>query len=306
MRFTFVILLFLSFGANAQMIIKAHPNYVPLGRIPVTPLLDIYTNATHAYSLRKLRTAYTGSAIRVRRDSTGQAEQDIGFTSFGDLDTVALKNFVRNNNAFVVTWYDQQGSVNVTNATQAAQPRIMLSGVIERINGFPTINTLSGRSLIGTVNIALSNMSYFGVVNVESTVGEDAIISLQVAGSSNQYRSIAARSGPLIALLSRTAAGNFAASSSIISLNTSYVFSGFWRSNTDREIFINGGNSGTSTNTSAGFTATKLLIFKLRDTDAGTLNTFRGKCSELVFFNSDQSSNKTGIESNINSYYAIY
>lgn len=306
MRFTFVILLFLSFGANAQMIIKAHPNYVPLGRIPVTPLLDIYTNATHAYSLRKLRTAYTGSAIRVRRDSTGQAEQDIGFTSFGDLDTVALKNFVRNNSGFVVTWYDQQGSVNVTNATQAAQPRIMLSGVIERINGFPTINTLSGRSLIGTVNIALSNMSYFGVVNIESTSGEDAIISLQVAGSSNQYRSIAARSGPLIALLSRTAAGNFSVSSSIISLNTSYVFSGFWRSNTDREIFINGGNSGTSTNTSAGFTATKLLIFKLRDTDAGTLNAFRGKCSELVFFNSDQSSNKTGIESNINSYYAIY
>jgi hypothetical protein len=306
MRFTFVILLFLSLGADAQMIIKAHPNYVSLGRIPVTPLLDIYTNATHAYSLRKLRTAYTGSAIRVRRDSTGQAEQDIGFTSFGDLDTVALKNFVRNNSGFVVTWYDQQGSVNVTNATQAAQPRIMLSGVIERINGFPTINTLTGRSLIGTVNIALSNMSYFGVVNIQSTSGEDAIISLQVAGSSNQYRSISARSGPLISLLSRTAAGNFLASSSIISLNTSYLFSGFWRSNTDREIFINGGNSGTSTNTSAGFTATKLLIFKLRDTDAGTLNAFRGKCSELVFFNSDQSANKTGIESNINSYYAIY
>jgi hypothetical protein len=305
MRFTFVILLFCCLGADAQMIIKAHPNYVPLGRISVTPLLDIYTNATHAYSLRKLRTAYTGSAIRVRRDSTGQAEQDIGFTSFGDLDTVALKNFVRNNSGFVVTWYDQKGSVNVTNAAQGGQPRIMLSGVIQRINGFPTLNTLGARNLIGTVNIALSNMSYFGVVNVESTVGEDAIISLQVAGSANQYRSIAARSGPLIALLSRTAAGNFAATSSI-SLNTSYLFSGFWRSNTDRELFINGGNSATSTNTSAGFTATKLLIFKLRDTDASGVNGYRGKCSELVFFNSDESANKTGIESNINSYYAIY
>jgi hypothetical protein len=189
---------------------------------------------------------------------------------------------------------------------QAGQPRIMLSGVIERINGMPTINNISStRNLIATVSIALSNMSYFGVVNVESISGEDAIISLQVAGSFNQYRSITARSGPLIALVSRTAAGNFGANSSIISLNTSYIFSGFWRSNTDREIFINGGNSGTSTNTSAGFTATKLLIFKLRDTDAG-INGYRGKCSELVFFNSDQSANKTGIESNINSYYAIY
>ena len=305
MRFTFVILLFLSLGADAQMIIKAHPNYVSLGRIPVTPLLDIYTNATHAYSLRKLRTAYTGSAIRVRRDSTGQAEQDIGFTSFGDLDTVALKNFVRNNSGFVVTWYDQQGSVNVTNATQAGQPRIMLSGVIERINGMPTINSIaSTRNLIATVSIALSNMSYFGVINVETVTASDAIISLQVAGSSNQYRSIAAGSG-VLSLISRTSAGNFSANTSI-SLNTSYLFSGFWRSNTDREIFTNGGNSATSTNTSAGFTATKLLIFKLRDTDASGVNGYRGKCSELVFFNSDQSANKTGIESNINSYYAIY
>jgi hypothetical protein len=204
-----------------------------------------------------------------------------------------------------VTWYDQQSSVNVTNAAQAGQPRIMLSGVIERINGMPTINSIaSTRNLIATVSIALSNMSYFGVINVETVTGSDAIISLQVAGSSNQYRSIAAGSG-VLSLISRTAAGNFSANTSI-SLNTSYLFSGFWRSNTDREIFTNGGNSATSTNTSAGFTATKLLIFKLRDTDASGVNGYRGKCSELVFFNSDQSANKTGIESNINSYYAIY
>ena len=305
MKIIITILLLFCLNAEGQ-VIRANAYYRPFGRTVVTPLLDIYTNATHAYSLRKLRTAYTGNAIRVRRDSTGQAESDIGFTSFGDLDTVALKNFVRNNSAFVVTWYDQQGSVNVTNAVQTGQPRIMLSGVIEKLNGLPTIYNFSRtRNLIATVNIALSNMSYFGVVNVQSTLGDDAIISLQVAGSSNQYRSIAARTTPSLNLISRTAAGNFAASSSI-STGVNYIFSGFWRSNTDREIFTNGGNSGTSTNTSAGFTATKLLIFKLRDTDAGGINGHFGDCSELIFFNSDQSSNRTGIELNINSYYGIY
>ena len=305
MKIIITILLLFCLNAEGQ-VIRANAYYRPFGRTVVTPLLDIYTNATHAYSLRKLRTAYTGNAIRVRRDSTGQAESDIGFTSFGDLDTVALKNFVRNNSAFVVTWYDQQGSVNVTNAVQTGQPRIMLSGVIEKLNGLPTIYNFSRtRNLIATVNIALSNMSYFGVVNVASTLGDDAIISLQVAGSSNQYRSIAARTTPSLNLISRTAAGNFAASSSI-STGVNYIFSGFWRSNTDREIFTNGGNSGTSTNTSAGFTATKLLIFKLRDTDAGGINGHFGDCSELIFFNSDQSSNRTGIELNINSYYGIY
>jgi hypothetical protein len=55
-------------------------------------LLDIYTGAAVAYSLRKLRTAYTGAAIRVRR-SSDNAEQDINFVG-GDLDTQSLLDFV--------------------------------------------------------------------------------------------------------------------------------------------------------------------------------------------------------------------
>lgn len=49
-----------------------------------------------AYSLRKLRTAYTGSAIRVRR-SLDNAERDIGFDGT-NLDTTALQNFVGSQN----------------------------------------------------------------------------------------------------------------------------------------------------------------------------------------------------------------
>jgi len=44
--------------------------------------------STGAYSLRKLRSAYTGSAIRVRR-SSDSTEQDIGFVN-NELDTVSL------------------------------------------------------------------------------------------------------------------------------------------------------------------------------------------------------------------------
>jgi hypothetical protein len=57
------------------------------------PVLDDYAGAAAAYSLRKLRTAYTGSAIEVRRSSNGDT-QDIGFDSNGDLDTTALLDFV--------------------------------------------------------------------------------------------------------------------------------------------------------------------------------------------------------------------
>jgi hypothetical protein len=56
-------------------------------------LLDLFPNATVAYSLRKLRTAYNGNCIRVRR-SSDNTEQDIGFDSSGELDTSTLSDFV--------------------------------------------------------------------------------------------------------------------------------------------------------------------------------------------------------------------
>jgi hypothetical protein len=57
-----------------------------------TLLLDLFPNAAVAYSLRKLRTAYTGAAIRVRR-SSDNAEQDINFVA-GGLNTQSLLDFV--------------------------------------------------------------------------------------------------------------------------------------------------------------------------------------------------------------------
>ena len=88
-------------------------------------LLDTYSGAAAAYSLRRLITVYTGSLIRVRR-SSDNTEQNIGFDSDGNLDTVALSAFVGSGSGFVTTWYDQSGnSRNVTQTTAANQPRIV-------------------------------------------------------------------------------------------------------------------------------------------------------------------------------------
>ena len=66
-------------------------------------LLDVYPNAAVAYSLRKLRSGYTGSAIRVRRASDS-TEQDFGFDSSGDLDVNSIENFVGYN---LFAWSEQ-------------------------------------------------------------------------------------------------------------------------------------------------------------------------------------------------------
>ena len=56
-------------------------------------VLDGISNVAAAYSLRKLRTAYAGSAVRVRR-SSDSTEQDIGFDGSGEFDSAAFSSFV--------------------------------------------------------------------------------------------------------------------------------------------------------------------------------------------------------------------
>ncbi len=103
---------------------------------------------TAAYSLRKLDTAYAGKAVNVRR-SSDNTTADIGFTASGDLDTASLLTFAGSGSAYVVTWYDQSGNgANVTQATQANQPRIVNAGAVETVNGRPSIMFLGGGSLL--------------------------------------------------------------------------------------------------------------------------------------------------------------
>lgn len=98
-----------------------------------TGLLDESHDAGYttdvAYSLRKLRAEYEGSAIRVRR-SQDDAEIDIGFDSNGLLDTAAIATHCANKNGFVTKWYDQSGnSKDAVQATSTKQPAIYEVGV---------------------------------------------------------------------------------------------------------------------------------------------------------------------------------
>jgi hypothetical protein len=104
-----------------------------------TFLLDVLgVSATRAYSTRKLRSAYAGSAIRIRR-SSDNAEQDIGFSG-ENLDTAAITTFVGANSAFIAKWYDQSGNADdAVNATAATQPPFVVAGVLPTKNGKATV-----------------------------------------------------------------------------------------------------------------------------------------------------------------------
>jgi hypothetical protein len=108
-------------------------------------LLDVYSGATAAYSLRNLRAGTSGSAVvRVRR-SSDNTEQD--FTAVQVTDGT-LTTFCGANNGFVRTWYDQStSSNNAIQTTASSQPRIVSSGVLDTDGGNPAIVFGSGANI---------------------------------------------------------------------------------------------------------------------------------------------------------------
>jgi hypothetical protein len=281
MRFTFVILLFLSLGADAQMIIKAHANYVPFASANL--LLDQYSGAAAAYSLRKLDKDYTGSAIRVRR-SNDNTEQDIGFVG-NDLDTASLKTFVGANSGFITTWYNQAdsagvfGTKNATQTTAANQPRIVNAGVVERQNGKPSIfqaaqflrwnklNSTLGQAYCIWRSSVTPNIIPFGSTNNAGTFYG----SMGGSGATEQNYGTPAYFKNLDAQLAstRTALSNAYIINNIV---LSYV------NNVGRIAEVRSNYPGFTSNT---------YIF------------------EYVYYE-NLTDNRTGISNNINSHYVIY
>lgn len=258
---------------------------------PVALLLDDYP-ATAAYSLRKLRTAYSGSAIKVRR-SSDNAEQDIGFSG-NDLDTASLLTFVGAGDGFVTTWYDQQGSNNATQSTASSQPQIVSSGTISTSNSKPAIQGRSTALLqTASINMSVSARAYFMVTERIGTAFGTSYQNLIAQSSTPFYQLYVTNSDDEIKYYSGTARDTntlFLNQQQLITVN---------QNATDLYIYQDGGQIY---NVAAGASSLN-APFRLLGYSASSLN---GYAQEVIIYNSDESSNRTAIETNINNYYSIY
>jgi hypothetical protein len=326
MRFTFVILLFCCLGADAQMIIKAHANYRPLAQPVANLLLDDYPNAAVAFSLRKLDKDYTGSAIRVRR-SNDNSEQDIGFTSSGNLDTASLKTFIGANNAFVTTWYDQSGNArNAIQTTAALQPRIGLNGIIDTLNK-RAINSMLFSGSRFNVDTLLSNefenanqqASFFAVTkpNDLGAISRQSLFTLagneltstlndRLQFSYSLYSGNALIEG-FLNIRTTINTQKIITSNPYNALNNVSYINTWIKTSTNGTSYLNN-NAGTSADqTNVAITLHHATIgASIRGSDNNVADSYLGRLTELIIYNSDQSSNRTGIQNNINAYYSIY
>jgi hypothetical protein len=266
-----------------------------------TPLLDTYTGAAAAYSLRKLSSSYSGSAIRVRRASDN-AESDIGFNVFGELSTVELAAFCGSSDGFVKTWYSQVGTgVDATQTTAANQPKIYdgTTGVVTD-NGKPAMDINSGDSF-RVASITLNTyMTVCIVTNPDAAAG--FLLEQSETSNSNDGFYFHASTGNTFNIR-RSSNYKWNAASGWIGTNQNLAT---LISKATPELYQNGSAvswsliSGSDLGDSS---ATDELNFFSRN-QASLF--YDGKFQEIVIFNSDQSSNRTNIEDNINTFYSIY
>ena len=124
-------------------------------------LLDTYSGAAAAYSLRQLSGSYSGNAIKVRRASDN-AEADIRLVN-GELDTTGLASHCGSSDGFVSVWYDQSSNSNdATQTTAADQPKIYdgTTGLVTR-GGKPSAYFVDGVDHLDIT--AVNNISYIYV-----------------------------------------------------------------------------------------------------------------------------------------------
>jgi hypothetical protein len=245
------------------------------------------------------------------RESNFNTETDIGFDSNGDLDTAAIATHCGGGNGYVVTWYDQSGNGNdATQSTTANQPLIYNGTATLTENGKPAIEfDGSNDTLKSTYTDAVDYHGIFIVVSYDST--GDINSTFSIAKSSTTKGDMLIRdSGYFVRFFT---GNNDVDLVSITETTSQQLIAALWdgavpagstRLPPDGTLAVY--QDGVLTDDSAAddnFAATGSGIALGFDPSNNYLN---GKMQECIFWNSDQSSNRTGIESNINDYYDIY
>jgi hypothetical protein len=271
-------------------------------------LLDDYPNAAAAFSLRKLRSAYTGNCIEVRR-SSDNALQNIGFVN-NVLDTDSLLSFVGAGDGFVRTWFDQSGNgLNYSNTNvNTTQPRIVNSGVLETDLGKPIIRFISANSTRLTRAggfLQMHNHSFFNIAKASLPISTlKYFFSFRNSGTGvgtsnriyNNYtdNSISYYIGNTTVIISTS---SFISNTVLMSGNSS----------SGQQNFYVDGNFIASANNNETATPARTAIGSFVDSLGTTFTSFGDFFQhELIFYPNGQIANRTGIEQNINRFYKIF
>ena len=246
-------------------------------------LLDTYTGASAAYSLRKLRTLYTGDAVEVYN---GSSYADIGFSN-DELDTTALAAHCGSNDGFVSKWYDQSGNGN--HATQtvstANQPKIYDGTTASVV----TENEKPAVEFDGSDDALLTGVDFLikGTFSVAKATGTGCVFGSETSGS----EFLRGQNSTSYQLRNNN--------TFLFSTDTTVQSLVYAANDTTSELAVNGATAVTSASLQTD--AFDSLALGRRNTGV-FLN---GNLQEVVIYETNKSSVRTGIESNIATFYDI-
>ena len=266
-----------------------------------------------AFSTRRLRAAYAGNLLRIRRDAD-DAEANFGYTANGDLDTAAIATWLGASAGYVVTWYDQSGNGrNATQANKVAQPEYVASAQ----NSLPVLRCSANGflSLSGTALDIFQNVDYGAVLfaGSASAAHRNDIVYYSRGGSTAAVRflfgvgfSTLNRLSLVVRRLDTDAVASISSSVDAPAGWALAVAEMAWGTRAGRVLQNGVAVAENLTLTTAGNTSnTPSELFSILGV-AGTAG-LQGDCGELVITNSTWSDAvRLGAETATNAYWDIY
>jgi len=240
-------------------------------------------------SIDQTITITQGSALRFQ----AYDGSDITPTTTG-ANVFYLKNIVVTQttaDGAVTTFYDQTGNGNdATNATESEQPLVVSAGTLVTENGkaaveFEHSGTRTPLDLSNAVSIGTNDFMIAAVVKNKTNQANNYIDS-----STNGMDVLYIGNKPT---LSQSGVGTVLQQTATVN-NTDTFLINFLRHGGSVYNYLNGGSEVSATD-STDFSA---QIDSIGDDEV--------IIQEIIIFNSDQSSNRTGIEGNINDHFDIY
>ena len=252
------------------------------------PLLDVAEDAAVAFSLRRLRSDYTGPAINV---FNGTDYKDIYFKANGTLDTNAISKFCGSNDGRVAVWYDQSGNnFHFSQTSDTLRPTIYTSGAVFTSNSKPSIKFIGDvltntDSIVSTASelwvswVARRDTDSEGFSNrgLFDTFGDRTVFDTQVSGWLYD--------------------GTY--SSSPIDYNNEQKQAFLDLQDGDGKAYVNGVLHDTDVYALSAITSDNRIGF-------GGTNYILGDIQEFIIWSTNQSENRKVVESNMNHYYSVY